>query len=411
MYAIRLRSAARLLLMVIGIILISPVLSQGITDQDRLLVINNLSETLTLVDRAAGSVATNVLTLGLVPNRIRTAPSVLLIVNSISDDLWVIDPGALDTLRTVKFPDGDNPWDVVAVNDTLCAVSLLLANDVALVNYATGKILGRVQVGTSPEGLIVAAGKIWVANSGFDFGSYTFGPGTVSAVNPVTRTVVATIPVGTNPQALAPSSDGLVHVVCTGNYADRTGIVYVLSPQTQAVVDSLPLGGAPGDLAIAEDGIAYLAAGGWTDFGQIFRYNSLTHAVLNNVTNPWRSARGVTAVLPRLEGGVYAFCFDADSVIEHRADGTIARGWQVGDGPQSAVSITNRNPGDLNEDGSLDVFDLIAVIEVAFSGAPPPERPNSADVNADCVVDVFDIIAIIGAAFSGADDLYWGCAQ
>jgi YVTN family beta-propeller protein len=264
------------------------------------------------------------------------------------------------------------------VNDTLCAVSLLLANDVALVNYATGKILGRVQVGTSPEGLIVAAGKIWVANSGFDFGSYAFGPGTVSVVNPVTRTVVATIPVGTNPQALAPSSDGLVHVVCTGNYADRTGIVYVLSPQTQAVVDSLPLGGAPGDLVIGQDGIAYLAAGGWTDFGQIFRYNSLTHAVLNNLANPWRSARGVTAVLPRLEGGIYALCFEADSVIEHRADGAIARGWQVGDGPQSAVSITNPNPGDLNEDGSLDVF---------------------------------DVIAIIGAAFSGADDLYWGCVQ
>ena len=411
MLGIRLSHAVCPPLLALVFLLSRPVLSHGVVDSDRLLLINNLSETLTLIDRAGNSVVINALTLGLVPNRVRLARSTPLLVNSISDDLWMINSGTLDILRTVKFPDGDNPWDVVAVNDTLCAVSMLLANDVALVNYATGKILGRVQVGTSPEGLIVAAGKIWVANSGFDFGSYTFGPGTVSVVNPVTRTVVATIPVGANPQALAFAPDGLIHVVCTGKYAARTGIVYVLSPQTQVVVDSIPLGGAPGDLVIGQDGIAYLAAGGWTGFGQIFRYNSLTHAVLNNVTNPWRSARGVTAVLPRLEGGIYALCFEADSVIEHRADGTIARGWQVGDGPQSAVSITNRNPGDLNEDGGIDVFDVIAVIDVAFSGAPPPPRPNSADVNADCVVDVFDVIAIIGVAFSGGGGLYWGCVQ
>ena len=356
MYGIRLCSAARLLLMVLGLILISfggcerrPVQSQGFTGQDRLLVINNLSETLTLVDRAGGSVVTNVLTLGLVPNRIRTAPAVLLVVNSISDDLWVIDPGAFDTLRTIKFPDGDNPWDVAAVNDTLCAVSLLLANDIAMVNLVTGRVLARIPVGTSPEGLISAANRVWVANSGFDFGTYTYGPGTVSVINPVTRQVVATIPVGTNPQSLAQSPDGRIHVVCTGNYADRVGIVYVISASGLSVVDSIPLGGAPGDLVIADDGIGYLAAGGWADSGQIFRYNALTRAVLNNVTNPWHSARGVTAVLPRLEGGVYALCFDADSVIEHRADGAIARGWQVGDGPQSAVSITNRRPGDLTK--------------------------------------------------------------
>lgn len=411
MHGTRIHVAAGSIVIAIVLTLITPARSHGLADTDRLLLINNLSETLTLIDRAGGSVVANVLTLGLVPNRIRLARSTLLLVNSISDDLWMIDSSTFDTLRTVKFPDGDNPWDVVAVNDTLCAVSLLLANDVALVNYATGKILGRVPVGTSPEGLIVADARIWVANSGFDFGTYTYQPGTVSVINPVTRLVVATIPVGTNPQSLALAPDGRVHVMCTGDYAGRQGIIYVINPSESNVVDSIPLGGAPGDLVIGQDGIAYLAAGGWTGFGQIFRYNSLTHAVLNSAANPWHSARGVIAVLPRLEGGVYAFCFDADSVIEHRVDGTIARAWQVGDGPQSAAYITNRAPGDLNEDGAIDVFDVIGVIAVAFSGAPPPPRPNSADVNADCVVDVFDVIAIISVAFSGGGGLYWGCVQ
>jgi len=51
------------------------------------------------------------------------------------------------------------------------------------------------------------------------------------------------------------------------------------------------------------------------------------------------------------------------------------------------------------------------LIDVAFSGAALPERPNSADVNADCAIDVFDLIALIDTAFSGGGPLYWGCVQ
>ncbi|MBI5868528.1 MAG: hypothetical protein HZB43_09605, partial [candidate division Zixibacteria bacterium] len=348
--------------------------------------------------------------LGLVPNRIRLAGTNVLVVNSISDGLWVLDATTLDTLRTIKFPDGDNPWDVTFVNDTLCAVSMLLANDVVLVNQTAGTILGTVPVGTSPEGLIYAAGKIWVANSGFSFVDYTYGAGTVSVINPVTHAVVTTIPVGTNPQSLALSPDGTIHVMCTGNYVDRTGIVYVLSASGLNVTDSILLGGAPGDLVIAGDGMGYLAAGGWADSGLVFRYNALSHMLLNGAANPWHSARGVTAVLPRLEGGVYTMCFDADSVVEHRLNGAVVRAWQVGDGPQAAISISNRVPGDSNDDGAIDVFDVIAVIDIAFGGLVVP-HPNSADVNTDCVIDVFDVIELVAVAFSGGKSCYWGCAQ
>lgn len=384
--------------------------AHAVQDTDRLLLINNLAETMTLIDRAGDSIVPNVLTLGLVPNRIRMATSAILVVNSTSDDLWVIDPNTMVRLRTVTFPDGENPWDVVAINDTLCAVSLLLANDVAFVNYVSGTELGRAHVGTSPEGLAMAGGKLWVANSGFNFNTFTFEPGTVSVVNPVTRAVVATVPVGFNPQSLAFSPDGELHVLCTGDYASHTGIVYVLNPAAITVTDSIPLGSAPGDLAIDRDNMAYVAAGGWADSGQVYRYDAHTHAVLNNSANPWHSARGVTAVLPRLEGGVYALCFDADSVVEHRLNGTVVRAWQVGDGPVSAVYITNRVPGDLNEDGALDVLDVVAAIDFVFNGGAPPVRLGSADVNSDCAVDILDIVAIIDAAFSGAGAfLHWGC--
>jgi hypothetical protein len=67
--------------------------------------------------------------------------------------------------------------------------------------------------------------------------------------------------------------------------------------------------------------------------------------------------------------------------------------------------------GDLNEDMVVDVFDVIAEIGVAFSGAPTPDRDPSCPTNRGDVyigpsdawnlIDVFDVIRMIEIAFSG----------
>jgi len=57
--------------------------------------------------------------------------------------------------------------------------------------------------------------------------------------------------------------------------------------------------------------------------------------------------------------------------------------------------------GDLNGDGVIDVFDVIASIDMIFSGAPMPDPPALLDVNCDGVPDVFDVIYLIDYAFSG----------
>lgn len=64
--------------------------------------------------------------------------------------------------------------------------------------------------------------------------------------------------------------------------------------------------------------------------------------------------------------------------------------------------------GDTNGDGVIDVFDVIGLIEIAFSGAPDPQDPQCpktrGDVNSDSVTDVFDVIYLITTAFSGGPD-------
>jgi len=61
--------------------------------------------------------------------------------------------------------------------------------------------------------------------------------------------------------------------------------------------------------------------------------------------------------------------------------------------------------GDINADLGLDVFDVIAIIDIAFSGFTEPRDPSCptgrGDVNNDASTDVFDLIYLIAAAFSG----------
>lgn len=61
--------------------------------------------------------------------------------------------------------------------------------------------------------------------------------------------------------------------------------------------------------------------------------------------------------------------------------------------------------GDLDSNGSIDVFDVIAAINVAFSGGTDPQDSGCTrtrgDVDSNGVTDVFDVIYLVGTAFSG----------
>ncbi|MBI5866861.1 MAG: hypothetical protein HZB43_00980 [candidate division Zixibacteria bacterium] len=61
--------------------------------------------------------------------------------------------------------------------------------------------------------------------------------------------------------------------------------------------------------------------------------------------------------------------------------------------------------GDINSDAVIDVFDVIGVIGIAFSGDPDPQDPGCprmrGDVDNNGVTDVFDVIYLIATAFSG----------
>jgi YVTN family beta-propeller protein len=124
------------------------------------------------------------------------------------DKITVID-GRTDTVkatfsigseaRAIAF-DADGKFLYVAARST---------NQLAVVDAGTNAVVQTIPVGARPHGVVFGNGRIYVTNRG----GCNSTPGTVSVIHSRTRTVVATVQVGTCPRFLDLNPDtGLLYV-------------------------------------------------------------------------------------------------------------------------------------------------------------------------------------------------------
>jgi hypothetical protein len=78
--------------------------------------------------------------------------------------------------------------------------------------------------------------------------------------------------------------------------------------------------------------------------------------------------------------------------------------------PTLKISRYMRNPtGDVNEDGAVDVSDVLFLINYLFVSGPAPNPAALGDPSGDCLVNVADVVYLINYLFSGGPEPEWGC--
>jgi YVTN family beta-propeller protein len=113
-------------------------------------------------------------------------------------------------------------------------------NSAGFIDPASNSLVANVDVGSTPTGVAVGEGAVWVTNA---------SDGTVTRIDPATRTVRQTIRVGSAPTGIAVGA-GAVWVVNSGD-----GTVSRIDPGTNEEVDTIPVGNGPAGITVGAGGV------------------------------------------------------------------------------------------------------------------------------------------------------------
>lgn len=298
-------------------------------------VVNGIGETVSRINLEENTVENDIVTVGLVPNWIGINNENVYVINSASDDIYIIDMLTSNVLDSIELPDYSNPYAMEFLNDSVAYVTALCANSVYCINLKTCQVLYTIPVGLSPEGICITGTHLFVCVTAFNPDTWTWGDGMVYIIDTYTNSVEDSFPVGTNPQDLAVDGEYEVYVVCTGNYSTSSGMIYRVNSKTHEVLDSLAVGGSPVSISISPDQKVWVGAGGWTDYGYVYRIDAITEYIINGCQNPILVGRGAWDLDCDSQGNCYVCNFMEDAVTLLDTAGSIIRTFDVGDGPQA----------------------------------------------------------------------------
>lgn len=378
-----------------------------------LYVINGLAETLSRVNLETGAVSNNIQVLGLVPNQVfidntERRDAIAYVVNSISDDLQLVQLDPVTLFNTIELGEGRNPYSLAFLSDSVVAVSNLLTGTISEVNTRAGVVDTEYVVGKAPEGMTYQGGELFVCLTAFDFNTFVYGQGQVAVVNPDSDKVLTTINVGTNPQSALVDYERDLLVLCTGDFFSSFGVIYVIDPDTRIVTDSIATGGSPGHMALSPDGLVYIAAGGFVGSGEVYVFNSHTHTMIRSSANPIPVGIGSVGVATDILANGYSCGFSVDQV-NRIAGGSVTLNYALGDGPGFGAVYEPYPAGDLDKSGQVSSADIIFLVNYLFKGGVPPLSLALADVNRNCRSSVSDAVTIVNYVFRNGKRLEYGC--
>jgi YVTN family beta-propeller protein len=300
-------------------------------------VINSGGSSISVIDLEADTVYNNVTTVGTYPNQLVYKNGLLYCVNSGSNNITIYDTeNGFEPKTPISLGSGQTPENMVFVDDNTAYVSCYTSGKVLKVEVSTKEVKAEITAGSGTTPIAYVNGKIYAGNTAYNSSTWSYDQGTVTVIDPKTDQVLKTINVSTNPFDLKEASDGMLHVVCVGNYNDVLGKIVIIDPSTDTWVDTIEVGGAPGNLAIDEtNNIGYLSVWG----SGLMSYDILAKTVLHGPTNTILG-KGGSGVMTDTEGNVYVSVWDDDQVIKLDKDANVLATYNVGDCPAGMAMKT-----------------------------------------------------------------------
>ncbi len=158
-------------------------------------------------------------------NELKVRGDVLYAILSESATVEVIRLPSGRSHGRLRLPPGSSPRSIAFVSDSVAWVSCLDDDAVYRWNPLTLQTTGRIPVGPAPEGVAVAAGRLFVANSGLGaLRGDEEGAGKVTVLDAVSGGGVGTIDVGGNLQRMwyLPAT-GRIYLMVGAVLPDTTG--------------------------------------------------------------------------------------------------------------------------------------------------------------------------------------------
>jgi len=188
--------------------------------------------------------AANGRSLGDVGNYILSRGSVAYIVVNGSDRIEIIETRTHRSRGTITLAPGVSPRQLVVMNDSVGLVTNLYDASVSVLDFQTFTERARVPVGPHPEGIAIASGIAFVANSGLGTGR------SVSMIELATLSAIGSLDVGENPGDVLTIDGSQVFVLCAGSYGDFSdpdddtpATLITIDATQRRVVDSVQIGG------------------------------------------------------------------------------------------------------------------------------------------------------------------------
>jgi YVTN family beta-propeller protein len=374
------------------------VVVNGLMDPER-----GVSPSLSIVNLDASdpkkAVDNEIILLGNAPNDIQVKGNLGYVVNTLSNNVQVIDLRRKISLGTIPIGDGTLPEKLGFVNRTKAYVTCNATNEVRVIELNTRQVVKAIPVGSAPWGVTVLNGKAYVTNTAAIFDPVTqqvnYGDSSVTVIDTQTDSVLTTIPVPLNTTDLVNDGESKILAQSTGDFTAMLGKLVIIDANSDVVEKTVNLRVIPGPTPVIDSRKRVFIG----SFGGMLVYDLIRGRFIydnNDLLTDFGQGFGmagdsqdnVYVTRPDWTGG------GQDELRVMAPDETLAKSYRVGKGA-SFVAIAQLQPSgtpqvDVNGDGRVDIFDLVLVgNSFGLTGAGIPS-----DVNGDGIVNIFDLVLV-----------------